>query len=1004
MTNHAQLMNCHSLIKFVGAWCAFIAVSSAFAAEGAGTVTGRVSNAATSLNLEGALVRVDGTDVSTYTQREGVYRLNVPAGSHRIVVTYTGLDPQSETVAVQAGATVQRDFGLTAEIYKMSAFTVSGEREGNALAITLQRQSDGVRNIVSTDAFGPLAGNPMELLARMPGVEAESVGGELRQLRIRGMSNELNTVTIDGNRIADANIGGQLTGGSREVQFQGIGSDTFERVELIKSPTPDMDADSIGGAVNLISKSAFDRAGGRRVSGSVGYNTRRLTDKRDRLHRTLSFSYSEVFGGKVGVAVNYSHRPTSSLYELTTFTNQQLANGVEGPAYIQGFQIKDNEQERTRWGGGLRLDYKLSERTRFFFNGTLQKHMEFGHSVHALWAGNVANIVPGYTDNFTEWRNAANNTLTLRTETRERKAEALHLKVGAVHQFNGWKIDYDAFRSKSHAEAPPVPIAEFILRGFGATVERRDERTKAVITQTAGPDWTSISNYIDNNYNYLVANQGDDQYHGASLNVHKDLETVVPAYVKAGLKFRSQKRDMDQNRINRKYIGPDGVVGLNPATGRNDDNLAQFMMRGYDNLMFDGRYPNLPYPALPFRDKEGSAGRFPTGPNMSTVLATNPEYFREDIAFSTMDPLISNRFAKEEIPSGYVMGNVKLGRLSILGGLRVEETQVEGEGSKNEITPEERARRAAWVGPVTDAENRRRIEAQYGGRQRAEGEYRGVFPGLHFRYGWHDDLILRLSYATNIGRPSFAELIPNTTVDTVNHTVVSSNPSLKPQYADNFDLSAEYYFEPVGTVSVGLFYKEIKDFIFSRGGQIVGSGVDNGFDGNYEGYLLTQQDNGGGAKLKGVEFNYSQQFTFLPGWWKGFGIYGNFTYIDIEGNYGDGGAIDLAPTDEIAGFKPKTGNFGISYIRNRISARVKLNYTGPGLRTYNVNLSRRIYDRHRTVVDVNTSYSVSKHIDLYLDVQNLFGETDRKRDNRGGRPQAYIWLDPLIFAGVNWRL
>jgi iron complex outermembrane recepter protein len=446
------------------------------------------------------------------------------------------------------------------------------------------------------------------------------------------------------------------------------------------------------------------------------------------------------------------------------------------------------------------------------------------------------------------------------------------------------------------------------------------------------------------------------------------------------------------------------VVGLNPATGRNDDNLAQFAMQGYDNAMFEGRYPNLPYPALPYRDAEGSAGRFPTGPNMATVLATNPEYFREDVAFSAMDPLVSDRHAKEEIPSAYVMGNVRLGSLSILAGLRVEETRVEGEGSKNEITPEERARRLAWVGTVTPAEMIRRAQAQYGGRQRAEGEYRGVFPGVHFKYGLRENLIFRLSYATNIGRPSFAELIPNTTVNYDNQTVISTNPSLRPQYADNFDFGAEYYFEPVGTVSVGYFHKELKDFIYSQGGQIVGSGPDNGFDGEYAGFLLTRQANGGSAQLKGVELSYSQQFTFLPGWWSGFGMYANFTYIDIKGNYGDGGTTSLEPTDEIAGFKPKTANFGISYIKNRISARVKLNYTGPGLRTYNANLSRRIYDRHRSVVDINTSYTISKNIDIYVDVQNLFGEADRKRDYRGGRPQAYIWLDPLIFAGVNWRL
>ena len=68
----------------------------------------------------------------------------------------------------------------------MSPFTVSGEREGNALAITLQRQSTGIKNVVSTDALGTLAGNPAELVARLPGVAGEAVGGDIRYVRIRG--------------------------------------------------------------------------------------------------------------------------------------------------------------------------------------------------------------------------------------------------------------------------------------------------------------------------------------------------------------------------------------------------------------------------------------------------------------------------------------------------------------------------------------------------------------------------------------------------------------------------------------------------------------------------------------------------------------------------------------------------------------------------------------------------------------------------------------------------
>src|SRR6185295_4853212 len=122
--------------------------------------------------------------------------------------------------------------GLTADIYTLGRFVVSGEREGNAQAITLQRLSAGVKSIVSADAFGGLAGNPADLAIRLPGIEGESVGGDIRYLRIRGLSQNLSTVTMDGNRMADA----ASAGTTREFQFQTINSDAIERIEIVKSP------------------------------------------------------------------------------------------------------------------------------------------------------------------------------------------------------------------------------------------------------------------------------------------------------------------------------------------------------------------------------------------------------------------------------------------------------------------------------------------------------------------------------------------------------------------------------------------------------------------------------------------------------------------------------------------------------------------------------------------------------------------------------------------------
>ena len=207
-----------------------------------GSLWGTVTNSATGATLEGARVVIKDRGVETLTDDLGVYRFDqVPAGPAVLVATYTGLAPSEFAVDVAATGATRRDLGLTADIYRLSRFVVGSEREGNAKAITLQRLSDGVKNIVSTDAFGGLAGNPADLAMRLPGVEGESVGGDMRYLRIRGLHQNLSSITQDGNRLADAGS----AGATREFQFQTVGSDSIERIEVTKSPTADMDGDSI---------------------------------------------------------------------------------------------------------------------------------------------------------------------------------------------------------------------------------------------------------------------------------------------------------------------------------------------------------------------------------------------------------------------------------------------------------------------------------------------------------------------------------------------------------------------------------------------------------------------------------------------------------------------------------------------------------------------------------------------------------------------------------------
>lgn len=992
----------------IRAWLGAVLLLPLFGAplSAAGSLTGLVTNAATGATLQGARVVIKDRNLEATTDSLGFYSFeDLAPGSVVLVATYTGLAPAETAVEVPATGRARKDISLTADIYRMSAFVVGSEREGNAKAITLQRLSDGVKSIVSADAFGGLAGNPADLAARLPGVEGESVGGDMRYVRIRGLHQNLSSITQDGNRLADAGS----AGATREFQFQTVGSDSVERIEVTKSPTPDMDGDSIGGVVNLISKSAFDSSPERRIRASIGAIWR-ATDPRDPSRPNASLSYSEVFLGKIGVNLNLAYRPHGSIIDMSTQAHELLPADRTGPAYQYSLSLQDFRNVRTRSGAGLRIDYKWSDEVRFFANYQLNKHIEHSDHNQVTWQTNQAvatldasgsptgtnGILPGYTDTETRVRAVTASTVAINSQALYKLGDTKTFNIGAVHRHRTLSLDYDAYKSQSKALYPGNNTFTYTLRGAGWTLQR-DDPLFPRITQTGGPDWLNLANYTDNLYS-SARSVGWDNYLGASFNAKRTFTSLLGSYLKAGLRYRRQSRYLDNTPYNTVYVGPDGVMGPNPAAGgRNDDNLAQFglMNRPYPNTKL-GKYATPPFPALQ------AVGRID---DVDGDIAANPGWWRPQLAANLQAELINNQQFTEEIRAAYLMGSAQFGRLNVLTGARVEDTATEGVGSLQVVTPEEKARRAAWgTAPLTDAEIIRRTREEFGRRQKRTGEYRSVFPGVHLKYRFTPNLLARAGYTENIGRPGIGQLIPRTTVNYDNQTVSTSNPSLEPQWAKNFDLTGEYYFEPAGMLTFGVFEKQIRKFIYTSGGATIGSGADNGFGGEYVGYSLTTQYNGGFARVRGLELGYSQQFTFLPGIWKGLGAFSNATWMNARGNYGSGTAISLVPNPRIAGFNPFIANVGVSYIRSKLNLRASFNYRHRYLSAFNANESRAVYFARRPVLDLKMLYNLNRSYSLYLDVNNVLTQPDRETQFGYGRPQTTHLMRPQFMFGLNGRL
>src|SRR5688572_27314187 len=170
--------------------------------------------------------------------------------------------------------------------------------------------------------------------------------------------------------------------------------------------------------------------------------------------------------------------------------------------------------------------------------------------------------------------------------------------------------------------------------------------------------------------------------------------------------------------------------------------------------------------------------------------------------------------------------------------------------------------------------------------QSRTGEYTDNFLTASARYRFSDKLMAIASASQSIMR---VDLPTMTGVATINEdTLTGSIPNLdlKPEHGNNYSARLEYYFEPVGVVSAGVFMMDVTDLQFSTSNV---RAEDIGLGDEYPGYLFTTMSNAGRFRAKGLELEYSQQLTFLPGVFRGLGAFANYSrtvHSDVDKAYG----------------------------------------------------------------------------------------------------------------------
>ena len=954
-----------TVLALVAALCLTI---FAHAQSGAtGSLVGRVSNESTRQYLGEAEVTLQGTAYRLLTDRDGSYVfLNLPPGTYTANVTYTGLDAQKETVIIAAGKATKQDFGLTAGIYKMGAFTVASEVEGNAAAINQQKKANNFAQIVSADSLGEVSeGNIGEFLRYVPGLQVNYTNADASTVSMRGQDPDATLFTFDGQIPAAAGTPprsstGSSDASSRAYEFSQATISNIESIEIFKAPPPWM-APSTGGVINAVTKNAFNQKGRRvRTSLTLSANSEMLSlgaiqgpgqRATDRIKPGGSFNYSEaLLHNTLGVSISYFESNTINPSHNYAMTYSPFVGGTAAvplteatPFNVNTFTLVDGPQAKTRRTFGLNTDYKVGTHTAVKLGLSYNSYLSQNRS-------HTFRVKPGSIDPASTTTDATirNALVDVFDDYSDDFRQSYGVVGGVEHRFGPWKINYSGSYSKSDNKVADLPemiqsVQYNLVAADALTVKMTaNPNVPAPVTlvQTAGPDLYDLGSYKAPNLSLQTSPRfQNDRVMNLKADVTRNFDlNRFPLELRAGASLYQLHRRKAAGQIVLNFLGPDGIAGTGdeilPASLFNDTTYG-------DKFLYGIRKPPLldPY-------------------KVAVYMKQNPLAIQDIQGTNIQRQAVNSQQMAQDVTAAYLAGTMKFGsRLTLMTGARVEET---GNFVRGAI-------RINSLGVGLPSNSKQFFAAVYSQTQRVTSKYTDVFPNLQTTYRFTPDLLFRASLSRSMKRPDVQTILPNTTVnDTAAIPSVSvNNTGLLPSYSRNIDLQLEYYTRPAGSMTLGWFKKTVTNYIITETTNIQ-PGNDNGFDGQYAGYLLNTQDNGGKGQFEGLEASIKQGFEpylkFLPEYLRGWEISASYTkFYKAE-----------APNRAGVLAKPLAPNF------NDTNTALGLSYQTPG---------RRFYVNVRTTIipaGVTTLATATDLRPVYESRHQRWDATVRYRLNRVG--------------------
>lgn len=906
-----------------------------------GTIKGRILDASNQ-TLPGATIYIDSLHTGVVSDINGFYALtNIAPGTYKVKVSYVGYSPVEMTITVPEGKTVESDVMLNDGV-KLREVVVGGAFNGQRRALSSQKNAMGIVNVVSADQVGKFPdSNIGDALKRISGINVQYDQGEARFGQVRGTSADLSSVTINGNRIPSAE------GDTRNVQLDLIPADMVQTIEVNKVVTADMDADAIGGSINLVTKNTPNKRMFNATAGS-GYNA---VSKKAQLNLGLTYG-DRFFNDKLGLMFSgsYQNAPGGS-------DNAEFEYDVDdGSVVMKEAQMRQYYVTRERQSYSLALDYEFNPDHKISFKGIYNRRNDWENRYRVVYK-DLDESDPSEQSIELQTKGGADDTRNARLE----RQQTMDFTLDGEHNLGGRLLmDWAASFSRASEDRPNE-------RYFGLKMDNNTGENLINTFRGIGgraPYSTIAIPGLDNEGWELdeLTNSNQSIYENEwKFRLNFELPLMKGLYgntLRFGGKYTNKEKDRETTMY--KYDGED--VNDNPIFndgGAWREHGSSQIRKGF---MVGDNYPEGTH----FVSKKylGSI-------NFNSMQG-EPDY----------EEMSGNYHAKEEITSAYLRFDQKLGqKLDLMLGLRMEHTALNYRGLN-------------WV---VDEDENESLEST-GNRKNS---YTNWLPSVLLKYDVNDDLKLRASFTETLSRPKYSALIPSVNYNRADEEATIGNPNLKPTTSYNFDLSAEYYFKSVGLVSVGLFYKSINNVIVDE----VWKGMDSQLPitGTYD-YEISKPINAYDADLFGVEVAYQRDFGFITPALKCLGFYGNYTYTanKTKNHHFEHRVLEDGEDVDMIGSPEHTANASLFFEKWGFNLRLSYNFASAFVDEMGeVAQLDRYYDKVN-YLDLNASYTFGKRFKttIYADVTNLLNQPLRYYQGTKDRTAQVEYYGARFNAGI----